>query len=344
MTPPPYAPSSTTQRRLAFKVLRALLIVALLATVAYLAGPRNALGPLDPTTRIPPPQSVSAVDDWLRISESAYTDIKPGNAKGIVWNSAAHQRTPWSVVYLHGFSASRLETAPLAETVAKALGANVFYTRFTGHGRQGVAMGEATAQDWMADTLEAVAIGQTIGERVLVISCSTGATLATLLATSSDGQRVSAHAFISPNFGPKNKKAELINGPWGKQIALALEGDTRGWAPANAAEANAWSSRYPTRALFPMMAVVKTARDSDLSKFKTPLLVLYSDQDETVDPAETRAAFARIGTARKTLETITYSKARGQHVLVGDIKDATATATMAQSIAKWAQTLPTAQN
>ena len=51
-------------------------------------------------------------------SEAAFTDLRPGTNKGIVWQGADRQRRPWAVVYLHGFSASRLETAPLAEVVA----------------------------------------------------------------------------------------------------------------------------------------------------------------------------------------------------------------------------------
>jgi alpha-beta hydrolase superfamily lysophospholipase len=334
----------TTRRNLTHRVFKALLAVVVVTAVVYLVGPRNAPGQLTPSQRNPPPQSIAALDEWLVASEAAYSDIKPGNAKGIVWNATPHQRTAWSVVYLHGFSASRLETAPLADQVGKALKANVFYTRYSGHGRSGAAMGEANVQDWMADTLEAVAVGQTIGEHVLVISCSTGSTLATLFATTPEGRRVAAHVFVSPNFGPKDKKAELINGPWGRQIALTLEGETRGWIPDNAREANAWSSRYPTRALFPMMAAVKAARESDLSLFQTPVLALYSELDQTVDPVETRAAIARFGTAHKTLEPVTYSKAKGQHVLVGDIKDAAATLPMAQSIVQWVQTLPMTQN
>ena len=64
--------------------------------------------------------------------------------------SRAHQ-TQWAVVYIHGFSASRMETAPLADTIATALGANLFYARLAGHGRGGAAMGEPSVQDWLAD-------------------------------------------------------------------------------------------------------------------------------------------------------------------------------------------------
>lgn len=323
-----------------YRLVLSLAALVLVAVVAFLAGPRNALGPNTATPRPAAPQELMALEGWLQKAEAQYPDIKPGNAKGIVWNSTDHKRTPWAVVYLHGFSGSRLETAPLAEMVGKSLGANVFYTRLTGHGRAGSAMGEASAQDWMADTIEAVQIGQALGERVLVISCSTGSTLATWLATSPQASQVAAHVFVSPNFGPKDKKAELINGPWGKNIALALEGDTRGWTPQNDREAGGWTSRYPTKSLFPMMALVQSVRESDLSGFRTPLLVLYGEQDQTVDPAETKAAFARIGAPAKKLELVTYSKATGQHVLAGDIKDPDATAPMAQSISQWVQALP----
>jgi alpha-beta hydrolase superfamily lysophospholipase len=294
-----------------------------------------------PSTRPQPPQDITALADWLQTSEAAFSDIKPGNAKGIVWASAPATRTRWSVVYIHGFSASRLETAPLAETVASQLGANLFYTRLTGHGRaDGAAMGQATVQDWMADTLEAVQIGQTLGERVLVISCSTGATLATWLGTSAEAGRVAAHVFVSPNFGPKDKRSEIVNAPWGQKIALWVEGPTRSSVPQSAQEANAWTSSYPTKAIFPMMALVKSVRQSDLSLFQTPVLVLYSERDETVDPAETLAAFTRLGSARKSVEPVDYSKSQGQHVLAGAIKDPAAVAPMAESISRWVKALP----
>lgn len=341
MTPPIPAPAHPqAPRKLWLRIALSALVAVVLAVGLFQSGPRNDFGPTMPSTRPLPPDNIAALDTWLAASEAAYPDIKPGNAKGIVWHDASHQRTPWSVVYLHGFSASRLETAPLAEQVAQALGANTFYTRLSGHGRPGAAMGDASAQDWMADAVEAVRIGQTLGERVLLISCSTGSTLATWLAMSSEGDKVTAHAFISPNFGPKDKRSEIINGPWGKKIALALEGETRSWTPDSPQEAAAWTSSYPTRALFPMMAMVKQVRESDLSLFQTPVLVLYSEKDETVDPQETLSAFTRIGSPLKEIEAVTYSKSKGQHVLAGAIKDPQAVAPMAASIANWARALP----
>ncbi|MCX7270773.1 MAG: alpha/beta hydrolase, partial [Burkholderiales bacterium] len=297
--------------------------------------PVNDFGPDTPTQRAPAPTALNELDDWLANSEASMQDLRPGTAKGIVWASNEKKRTPWSVVYIHGFSASRMETAPVADEVAKALGANLFYTRLSGHGLPGEAMGRASAQDWLADTLEAVRIGQALGDKVLVISCSTGATLSTWLGTGSEASKVSAHVFISPNFGLKNKLSELVNGHWGHRIARAVSGDTISYTPSDPRESQAWTTSYPTQAIFPMLALVKKVRDSDLSAFKTPVLVLFSAADQTVDPEQIKQAFARLGSPDKTLEAVIYSQSKGQHVLAGEIRDPQAVAPMSKFVSDW---------
>ena len=322
------------------RVLALIVGVVLAAVLMFLAGPRNTFGPNAPTVRAQAPQDITQIEAWLQHSEAAFPNIKPNNDKHIVWAGTPGQRTPWSVVYIHGFSSSRLETAPLTAMVAKTLGANVFYTRLTGHGLPGAAMGDATVQDWLADAEEALRIGQTLGERVLIISCSTGSTLATWLEVNGQNAHVGGQVFISPNFGPKDRRADLINGPWGEQLTLAIQGDMRGGPAESPAEDAAWTNQYPTRALFPMMALVKGVRESHLEAFHSPVLVLYSEQDQTVEPEHTKEAFARFGSAIKRLQVVDYSESQGQHVLAGDAKAPKATAQMAQTIASWVQTLP----
>jgi esterase/lipase len=322
------------------RVIVGILALALLLAVVFYAGPRNAFGSGAPTPRAALPQEIAQLAPWLAQSEAVFADIKPNNEKHITWAGASGQRTTWSVVYLHGFSASRLETAPLTDLVAKALGANVFYTRLSGHGRSDAAMGDATVQDWLADAKEALAIGRALGDKVLVISCSTGSTLAAWLDVHGDRNRIAGHVFISPNFAPKDSRAEMINGPWGHQIAFALLGENRVGTPANAANGAAWTYSYPTQALFPMMALVKAVRESDLHAFQSPLLTLYSERDQTVEPAQTKAAFARIGSSNKTLLAVDYSESQGQHVIAGDLRAPKATAPMAQTIIDWAKALP----
>jgi hypothetical protein len=313
------------------------VIVVLLAT--FFLGPVNDFGTDTPTPRQAAPTLLNELDPWLAQSEASFKDLRAGTAKGVVWAEGEKRKTAWSVVYIHGFSASRLETAPVADEVAKALGANVFYTRLTGHGLSGEAMGQASAQDWMADTQEAIQIGQTLGDKVLVISCSTGSTLSTWLGTTPQAAKVNAFVFISPNFGLKNTMSELINGPWGKQIATAVSGDTIAYEQTDPREKVAWTGAYPTKALFPMMALVKKVRDSDLSAFKSPVLVLYSAADQTVDPDNIKQVFSQLGSTEKTIDAVIYSQSKGQHVLAGEIRDPESVGPMAGSIVKWTHTL-----
>ncbi|MCS6810762.1 MAG: hypothetical protein NZ694_05770, partial [Tepidimonas sp.] len=168
-----------TARRWRWAWLAALL---LLLPLLWLLGPRVAYGPDEPAARPQPPAELARLDAWLAAQEQAVAGLRPQAAKRVVWHGVAGQRTPWAVVYLHGFTATRMETHPLAERVAQALGANLFETRLSGHGQPAEALREVRAQDWLADAVEAVRIGAMLGERVLVIGTSTGGTLGAWLA------------------------------------------------------------------------------------------------------------------------------------------------------------------
>jgi alpha-beta hydrolase superfamily lysophospholipase len=318
---------------------RASLFGVVLALAVYFLGPVNEFGPDAPAQRAQPPAELMQLPPWLAEQEAQWPDIREGLAKRVTWMQTVGERTPWAVVYVHGFTASRLETYPLAMQVAQALGANVFETRLAGHGRTPEAMGEPTVQDWLADMHEALTIGRQLGDKVLVMGVSTGATLATWQGLRPEGQSDVAYVLISPNYGPKLKKAEIVNMPWGRELALKIEGPMRSSTPRNDAEAHAWTTTYPTQAVFPMMALVKRMRESDLASFTAPVLMLYSLNDQTVEPLEIQALFPRIGSTQKTLEEVTYSEAQGQHVLAGDLRAPNATAPMAQRIVSWVQGL-----
>lgn len=314
-----------------------LLAVPALLAALWLAGPRYEAGVDEPASRERPPATLAQLDGWLAAREAAQPGLRPGAAKGIVWHGAAGQRTPWAVVYLHGFTASRVETYPLAERVAQALGANLFHTRLAGHGLPPEALRTVTPQDWLADAVEAVRIGHAIGEQVLVIGTSTGGTLGAWLALRPDaaGVPIDRQVWISPNFGPADRRAELLNGPWGMQLAQIITGGTLG-RPSDDPRINAgWTRVYPMEALFPMMALVERVREADLSSVRTPVLVLYSPRDQTVDPGQTEAVFARLGSPAKRLETVQDSTDRDQHVIAGELRSPGTTERLAVRIARW---------
>jgi pimeloyl-ACP methyl ester carboxylesterase len=148
------------------------LVLAVILLV-FFAGPRVSLEPDLKPIALP-----EDLDEYLKQSEAAFSDIVPGAEKTIIWANPEKTKTTLAVIYLHGYSATRQETAPLSEHIAKKLGANLFCTRLSGHGRGGAAMAEACANDWLNDSLEALAIGKRLGEKIIIISVSTGGTLA----------------------------------------------------------------------------------------------------------------------------------------------------------------------
>ena len=295
---------------------RGILLGAAAAVVAVvLLGPRARL---DGDVR--PVEVPADVDAWLRASEDSVPGIRPGDGKEVVWAHADRRATEVSVVYLHGFSADRHEIAPIPAEIARALDANVFYTRLAGHGRDGAAMGDATAQDWLQDTEEALAVGRRIGRRVLLIGTSTGGTLATWAAAQQRWHpALLAVVLVSPNFGVRDGRADMLLWPWGGLLARVVAGPERCFQAVNAEHRRHWTTCYPTGALLPMMALVEHVRSLDPTRIVTPVLVLYSPDDGVVDPTATERVFAGFASRIKRIEPVEGSAEGEHHVLAGAI-------------------------
>lgn len=298
------------------KFAMGLGIVVLSLIVLFLAGPRTKVNLERRPLNLP-----EDLDAYLAQAEAQFPDIVPGAEKTIIWANAAKTKTPLSIIYLHGYSASRQETAPLSDGLAAQLGANLFYTRLSGHGRPGEALAEATVSDWLNDTLEAFEIGKRLGERVIVIGSSTGGTLATWLAEQPNTEAALAYVLISPNFAPRDPNAEILTWPWAELSAQILLGPEYTWTPRNAQQAQYWTHRYPSTALATMLGLVNYVRNSDLQSIEKPVLVIYSPNDQVVNAQEVERRFAQFGSDVKDLIPITQSGNPEYHVLAGDILD-----------------------
>lgn len=301
--------------------------VLLLLLLFFLAGPR-----VEVDTTIRPLTLPEDLDRYLAEQEALYNDLVPGTEKIIRWAGEPGQKTPLSVIYLHGFSATRQESAPLADRVAAALGANLFYTRFTGHGRTSEAMLECTVNAYVNDIAEAMAIGRRIGERVVVMGLSTGAAAATWLAVQPMARHAAAFILISPNYALADKRSVLLTLPWGGLIGELVNGPEYSWKPQGELHRTYWTYRFPTRALLPMIAFIRLVRSLPLETIHQPVLTIYSPYDRVIDPRAIPATFARIGAADKLLVPIADTEAPERHVLAGDILAPNCTSTIAAII------------
>ena len=123
-------PEPEPRRRRWPRVLAATLV---LLVIVFALGPTPEVDTTLRPTELP--ESPAELPDHLAQTEGRFDDITPGAEKTVVWaNPERREQTPLALVYLHGYSATRQETAPLCDEVAKRLGANLYYTRLTGHG------------------------------------------------------------------------------------------------------------------------------------------------------------------------------------------------------------------
>lgn len=320
------------------RIIAILVTLALAVLIAlYLTGPRveaDTTVSFDPAVIGPDPQA------YLEAEEADVPGLRPELAKEIVWAyPQSRAKTPLAIVYIHGFSASKGEIRPVPDRVASELGANLFYTRLAGHGRGGPAMAEASVNAWINDYAEAIAIGRTIGEKVVVVATSTGAALATWAATDPKLSRdVIGMALISPNYGVQAAGAWLLTMPWGGQIAELVTGKERGFQPRNEAHGRYWTTRYPTSATLPMAALADLAWTAPVETVATPTLFIFSDTDRVVQPERTRAVAERWGAAHETM-IVEGSDDPGNHVIAGDALSPSTTALVAGRISAWIDSL-----
>ena len=297
------------------KLLIAVLIIALLATVGLVLTPPALVNDAGV------PALPADLDAYIAQREQAAAAeflLIPGTEKRILWH-AARQKTPYSIVNLHGFSGSRQGIAPLAERVADELGANLFETRLTGHGRVQGAMAGVRAEDWLDDAAEALAVGAKIGKRVIIIGTSTGATLAVAMAQHAVFDSVDTLVMISPNFAPKDPSARWITRPGGPILLRGLVGETRSWQARNEEQERYWSTSYPSAIIVEVMRLVDLANGNLPLKIDQSVLTLLSPNDQVVSPQATLAALQQLEAPRAQIIEFDDVGDPSNHVLAGDI-------------------------
>ncbi|MEQ9259318.1 MAG: alpha/beta fold hydrolase [Roseovarius sp.] len=273
--------------------------------------------------------------------EAQARNLRRGNEMRVEWYGLEDVPTDLAIVYIHGFSASSEEIRPVPDLVAEGLKANLVFTRLSGHGRDGAAMEEPRAGDWLADTAEALAIGRAVGHEVIVIATSTGGTLAAVAATEPELMRdVKGIVFVSPNFGINSPAARLLTWPAARLWLPLVAGGTRSFEPLNPLQEQNWTTRYPIRALLPMAALVKYARGLDYGAVRLPALFYYSPEDAVVDARATDRLRARWGgPVTHAAPDLGEGVDPSAHVIAGDIVSPANTGAAAELILEWARGL-----
>lgn len=263
--------------------------------------------------------NIEKLESYLTEQESRFSDITDGAEKTIVWADNKNEKTEFSVMYLHGYSATRQESAPLSDLLATRLAANAFHTRLTGHGRADDLMAISTLEAWKKDALEAYEIARTIGKKVIIVSVSTGGTLSTWLSAQEGTDAIAAQLMISPNFDVPNQDAYLIDLPLGIGVKVAewTSGKNHTWTAKNELQEKYWSTNHPIKSVRPMVQLLKEVKKIDKQSLLVPTLMVYSKKDTVVLPSATEANFAMFGSENKKL--VQFNDSEDTHVIASAI-------------------------
>ena len=253
-----------------------LAIVGLV--LIYFLGPKPN-HPVYTTSWPVTPSEPYALETYIAQKESLH-HLRKDNEARILWSDSMHTPTEYAILYLHGFSASHGEGAPVHERFAKSIGANLFLARLEGHGLDTTEqLGSFTAAGSWKDALEALSIAQHLGKKVIVMSTSTGSTFALKLAADYP-DKVYALINMSPNLALGTSGAFLLNNHWGKQIATLIFGRKR-HTPQPPGADQYWDSAYTVNALVQLEELIETTMlDETFTKISCPVLTLYYYKDE----------------------------------------------------------------
>ena len=260
------------------RILKIVILSILALFVIYFLGPQPPKPELNDV--LPAVASIDALDSYITAMEAPHK-IKPNNQAKIIWADSSKSQTEYALVYLHGFSASQMEGDPVHQNIAKQFNCNLYLARLAEHGIDTTEdLMNLTADQYWESAKLAYAIGKQIGKKVILMSTSTGGTLALQLA--SVYPEIAGLILYSPNIEVFNPSAPLLDNPWGLQIGRAvLKSNYVDIKYKDSAYPKYWNSHYRIEGVVALQNLLEaTMTEATFKKIHQPTLALYYYKDE----------------------------------------------------------------
>jgi esterase/lipase len=268
--------------------------------------------------------SLQNLDDFIAKQEADITQLKPGNESEVVWfEDSLKTKTKYSVLYLHGFSASPFEGKELAISFGKKYGCNVYLPRLEDHGRDDKnTFLNLTPQNYLQSAKDALDIARILGDSVIVISCSTGATLGLIL--SAEGEKIHSHLMYSPNIAIADKSSALLMYPWGKQVGKLVLGGDYNVLKYSEEQKKYWNETYHINGLTTLQYLLDNYMVKEVfDKITHPVLLAYYYKDaKNQDPVVSVDAMLSMYENIQTDENKKWIKAfpeAGSHMMISSL-------------------------
>ncbi len=299
-------------------------LIPLLLIIVFLIGPRLKFPKFD--GKLPKmEQNIHSIENFVIETEKAVQNLKPNNEARIIWADSIPKKTEYSVVYLHGYSASPMEGDGIHTQFAERYGANLYLARLAGHGiKTKDAFLDVTSKDWIESAKEAIAIGQILGEKVIVLSASTGSTLGNYIAAENP-DAIYAHFMYSPNFKMADQSAQILTWPWGLQIARKVMGSKYRIGKFNERDSVYWTFKQRLEGVGALVHLVnKTTGVKKYKKISHPHFIAYyykneEEKDGAVSIPEMKKYHENTSTPSKKKKFIAFPDC-GDHCMVSTLR------------------------
>lgn len=303
--------------------LRSLFGIFFFVIILFAFGPKVEV----PILEKPLPKlsiALPALQQWVKDQNEAFPTIKPGNESQLIFADSIPQKTPYAIVYLHGFSGSIADGAPVHKEVAEALGANIYLPRIYDHGlatEEGLI--NYTGEKSLDSAREALAVGKLLGEKVILMGTSTGCTLALTLAA--QHPELAALVLYAPNIRINHPLDFVATLPWGLQIIRQVEGGLyHSMENPSETKQQYWTTSYRLEAPVQMQKLLETAMiPATFEKVTVPVFSGYyykneQEQDPVVSVAAMRKMFQELGTVDRLKEEKAFPDA-GAHEIASHL-------------------------
>ena len=320
------------------RIKRFLLIVFLLAIVVYILGPK----PEKPEMSRDLPSISASIGNIEKFVESndAGLKIKPDNQSRIFWaNDSVKERTNYSLLYLHGFSASWYEGYPAHVKFAEKFGLNLYIPRLASHGIETEdALIDMTPDRLWESSKKALMVARTLGKKVIIMSTSTGGTLALKLAADFP-EYVNGLILFSPNVRINEAGAFMLSKPWGLQIGRKMMGGKYRITNEDFASKDCqyWNCKYRMEApVYLQQLVDVTMKKETFKNVTAPAFLGYyykdeDNQDETVKVSAELKMFKQLGTSADHKRKVAFPEA-GNHVIACELTSGSVDNVIAETI------------
>lgn len=306
------------------KIFLGLFATAMVLVIVYMLGPK--VKRQDLVIQFPEvPSRLSELSKYVKNREDTVIGLKPGNEAYIQWADSSNKaKTPYSIVYIHGFGASPMEGDPVHRFLASHFGANLFVTRLPEHGiKRENGMEYMTAQKLADAAGEAFQIGKSLGDSVIVVGTSMGGALTLLLA--SQQPEIKAVVVYSPAIRDGGERLEGFFKPWTKFIMEQTMMKEKVIHQNREGEKKAfWSEDYHINGYESLATLVYSEmKPETFAKIKQPLFLGYyyksaEEQDFVVSVPKMLEMYGQLGTPEALKKEQAFPKA-GDHVIASAI-------------------------